>query len=550
MPTYEERLAVTRTARRGDRPAPPRDRLSPLTPDEGRVVALQRLIGNRAAVELLAAPGAGERDAGPAAPPARSLTATGDATTIRRMIGFEAEMMIPSLGPSHNSLTYTDKDGFDDLFLTDKVKSFIDGGVPYGTDIGGKGTSPIRIDSDHSGDISRDDIVAKLKELGHVDGVAKEPNTKVEFVTEPVDELAPKSNETFKTLGLDLKSKMQAALDAAKSKDLKQLGAPAKAGYFTGIPIGDFRLWLSVKDFKAIEPLLLDFVNNKVADRVYLQATVGIIPSGIRTFLGTAMLSGGAVELSPPSEGRQQVLSIVQSVINELESSPKFKEDDWVKALDPSSHEAFMGILSLVYSYLLGDTLHQTTAGTASTAKNAVPFLIKHGPWNLTGLGGTQTLRDKPPSREFARRIGSSFKGTKYLQAKYWIESDEGTATAEGKIAKPVEARAPAAGFLTGDYVDVVEALLTSGGAGVTAVRGKEIPSYDSLPADAGGVNVHYESFNQKGIPLEYRWITKQYQLGGLLPALNEIIKEVRTANMKELTEEQKTTVKAAFAET
>ncbi|MGH3620587.1 MAG: hypothetical protein ACRDQ5_02200 [Sciscionella sp.] len=448
--------------------------------------------------------------------------------------------MVPSLGPSHGKLTFVKNQAA----VTPAIKSFLDGGVPYDTDMGGKG-GPIRLDSDHSSKISRASIIKKLSELGYVTGKAKEPKTKIEFVTHAVDELAPASNKEFQTLNADLQNNLNAALTAAQSGTMTQLAAPAKPGYFTGVPVADLKSWLG-GDYAQVKGLVDHFLGEQIADEVYLQATVGIIPSGVRTFLATAKLPGGKVHLNPSSEARKQVLGIVKRVITRLEKRKKFVEDPWIKDLGKSGHEAFMGILSLVYSYLLGDTLHQTTAGTTSTAKNAVPFLIKHGPWNLTQLAGTDALRGNPPPKALARYIGEVFKNTKYLTAKYWIETGKRTATGEDKIKKPVEARVRKKGFLRGDYVDVVEALLTSGGGGVTARLGKELPGVDSLPTDSGGVNVRWESYDQKGIPLEYRWITKKYTVAQLLPALNEIIKEVRVANMRELTAEQKEKVDEA----
>ncbi|MGH2917919.1 MAG: DUF4157 domain-containing protein [Solirubrobacteraceae bacterium] len=491
----------------------------------GHVLRLQRHAGNAAvAVAVQARP----------------------AARLQRKVGFEAELMVPSLGPSHNTLAYPKKP----TKVTAAIKSFLDGGVPYGTDIGGKAEDkPIRIDSDHSSQITRAGIIDKLTTLGYVTGDATEPKTKIEFVTHALDELAPKSNTAFKTLGLDLKGKLEAAVTSAKSGAMHQLAEPAKVGYFTGVPVADLKAWLGVADYAEIDALVTKFLEEQTADAVYLQATVGIIPSGLRTFLGTAKLPGGKVRLDPPSEARQQLIGIVEEVVTRLEANERFTTHEWFQGLGGPDREAFMGIVSLVYSYLLADTLHKTTAGTASTAKNAVPFLIKRAPWNLTAMAGTHNLRTKPPPKDVARGVGYWLSTTKYLKPAYWIESDEGTAKQEGKITEAVEARAPSKGFLTGDYIDIVEAMLIGGVGGVSAVVGKEVPAADALPALSGAVKVHWESYYQAGIPLEYRWITKQYKVAEILPALSEIIGEVRTANMKELTAEQKEQVNAAIKE-
>jgi hypothetical protein len=461
---------------------------------------------------------------------------------VQRKVGFEAELTVPSLGPPKGQLLYHKK--LDQV--TGPLKSFLDGGVPYGTDIGGKG-KPIRIDSDHSSSISRTEIVDKLKELGYVSGNPFEPETRLEFVTSAYDELAPGSNKVFNKLSIDLKAQLDGALAKAQSGKMSQLDQPAKSGYKTGVPVMELEDWLGA-DYATLKPLVTKFINEQTADDVYLQATVGIIPSGIRTFFERAG-TPNKVAVEPPSEARQKVLGIVTEVISSLEEWSKFSEHPWVKALKPATREAFMGLLSLIYSYLLGDTLHQTTGGTTSTAKNAVPFLIKTSPWGLVGQAGTHGLKDDPPPSKLARAIGTAFKNTKYLKPSYWIEEEEEeSATKEGRLKAPVEARAPKTKFINGSYVDFVEGVLT--GAATLPVEvpvGKELPGPDPLPQESGGVDVSFESFGQSGIPLEYRWIRDRYTIANLAPALAEIITDVRTANMKDLDEGQKRKVNAAI---
>jgi hypothetical protein len=461
---------------------------------------------------------------------------------LQRMIGFETELMVPSFGPHHGKLDYKNIGD-----VTDEVASFLDGGVEYGTDIGGKG-QPIRIDSDHSDKISRKPIVDKLKTMGYVKGNPKEPKTKLEYVTHAVDELAPGSNQKFVDLATDLKSKLAATVKDAKSGAMHQLAAPADAGFLTGVPVADLKAWLGNKDYAQIRPLVQDFLNNKTSDSVYLQATVGIIPTGIRKFLRQSALPGGAVTLDPPSAARRQVLDIVATAIADLEKHSAFKKHKWVKSLGPASYEALMGILSLAYMYLLGDTLHKTSGGTNSTVKNAVPFLIKHGPFDLIDLAGTKVLEDNPPPAKLARKIGEIFKKSKYLKPAYWMESGKRSATREGRIKRPLEARTKKESLIKGDYVDVVESFLlgSSKGGGVSAVVGKELPGMDKLSRDSGGVDIARESYWQTAIPLEYRWISKQYKIAELDTAMYEIVNDVRLANMVDLDQADEDAVRAA----
>jgi hypothetical protein len=461
---------------------------------------------------------------------------------LQRKIGFETELMVPSFGPYHGKLTYKNVGA-----VSDEVASFLDGGVPYGTDIGGKGQS-IRLDSDHSDKISRKPIVEKLKTMGYVKGNPKEPKTKLEYVTHAVDELAPGSDDEFVDLITDLQSKLAATVKDAKSGAMHQLAAPAQPGFLTGVPVADLKAWLGPTDYAQIRPLVQDFLNNKTSDSVYLQATVGIIPSGIRKFLGRTALPGGHVELDPPSAARRQVLDIVSIAIADLEKHSAFKKHKWVKSLGAASYESLMGILSLAYMYLLGDTLHKTSGGTNSTVKNAVPFLIKHGPFDLVKLAGTSGLEDNPPPQKLARKIGEIFKKSKYLKPSYWMESGKRSAKGEGRIKRPLEARTKKDSLVKGDYVDVVESFLlgSSKGGGVLAVVGKELPGMDALSRDSGGVDILRESYGQMAIPLEYRWISKQYKIAELDKAMYEIVGDVRIANSVHLEEEDQRKIAAA----
>jgi hypothetical protein len=141
-------------------------------------------------------------------------------------------------------------------------------------------------------------------------------------------------------------------------------------------------------------------------------------------------------------------------------------------------------------------------------------------------------------------------KKNKYLQVAYWVEEarKEGpTAVGEGKLTEKLEARPSSERLVTGDYTDFVEqALLGSGGA-VSVIVGKELPAPDKPPTNSGDINVFYELYNQSGIPLEYRAITKRYKISEVLPALSEIISDVRQASLNGLTEEQKAKVKEAY---
>lgn len=483
------------------------------------MVEIQAAAGNRAVGEVLGP--------GPAS------------AAVQRKVGFEIEFSVPSLGPAHGNLKYRKTNG---VWPKDTVKAFLDGGVAYGTDIGGK-DEPVRIDSDHSSDVDRGPIVDKLKALGVVRGDPGEPRTKLEYVTHAVDELAPGSNKTIEALWKSVKTHLSSALDKGRSGHVTQIDPPAKAGYLTGVAYHDMYDWLKGPEWEAIEPLMANYVNNQVKDEGYLQATVGIIPSGIRSFLAAATTPGGPVTVAPPSEARQLLLGLVEQTISALLARGEVKDHDWYKAADNTSKEAFAGLLTLAYSYILGDVLHGTTGGTTSVAKNAVPFLIKANPWSSV-QAGPHMFQSAPPPADLVKSAGVLLKASKYAQASYWVESTGTSAKAEGKLTTAVAARTPSSALITGDYADFVVALFGGApAAGVQTVVGKMLPGHDTLAADSGGVNISYESFNQKGIPLEYRWISERHPISGLGGAIAKIVGDVRTANMRELSDPQRTEV-------
>lgn len=474
----------------------------------------------------------------------RSRSAGGD--RLLRKVGFEAELMVPSLGPSANQLTYAKEPGK----VTDSIKSFLDGGVAYGTDIGGKDSgADVRLDSDHGASVDRRPIVNKLIELGYVTGTPSEPRTKIEFVTTAMDELAPGSTRRVKEVVGKLRGQLSAALTQAQSGELHQLGAPAKAGYKTGVPVADLKAWLGA-DYAELDTVVKEYLTAGVKDEVYLQATVGVIPSSLMTFFARASLPG-KVQVAPPSAARQQILGMVAEVVAAFET--KFStapEDHWVRQLGATSSHAFLGLLGLIYSYLLGDTLHQTSGGTESIVKNAVPFLIKMSPYGLVAKTAPHALKDNPPPREFVRSIGDLMKKTKYLQLAYWVEESrkDGTAVSDGTLPAKLDARPRAERLITGDYTDFVEKVLLGTGGVVPVVVGKMLPGPDKPPTDTGGVNVFHELYNQQGIPLEYRAISKRYTVSEVTAALGEILAELRVINLSGLTEEQRATVTEAFA--
>ena len=151
-------------------------------------------------------------------------------------------------------------------------------------------------------------------------------------------------------------------------------------------------------------------------------------------------------------------------------------------------------------------------------------------------------LRDNPPPEKLAREIGQNFKRSKYLKPSYWIESGKRSAKREGASSGRCEARPKKDGLVEGRLRRRRRRTSARHRARAPCRRGRQgAAGHGPAQRDSGGVDVARESYWQTAIPLEYRWISKQYKIAELDDAMYEIVKDVRKANRSTSTRRTRT---------
>lgn len=338
---------------------------------------------------------------------------------------------------------------------------------------------------------------------------------------------------------------MDDTVTKAQSREMEQLMAPAEAGYYTGVPEDDFEVWLSEKHYQELQPLIKDFVTKKAKDEVYLQATVGIIPSAMRDLHQQALKKAEGGDLNATAV-EMDVLRKVEETVTALFDLEAFKTHKTIAEMRPNSLEALRGIIHILFMYIVGDTITQTSAGTTSTVKNAVPFLIKMSTRGILAKTGTWYFRDHPLPKDLIGFIAGYLQKSKYATVGYW--TGVGKDTYQGEGGKKQDPRPYDKLITKGTYADFVTRAL--GGEPlneVSVIIGKKtLENPDTLPV-VDDVNVRYESYNQAGIPVEFRWIEAHPTTGGMKGEMNKIIKEVRELNTKHLEEKDKKKVSDKF---
>lgn len=436
---------------------------------------------------------------------------------IQRLVGFEAELQVPSFDTVHDKTTFLRTDATHPV--TDDIKRFVDGGIAYDTTLGGslKNDPFYKVTTDKSSKTNRGRILAALKAKGYISEDAL-PNvaSNLEYVTPPFDELAPGSDEQFKRQADTLKSHMRPTLTNAQGGRMLPFDAPATKGY-TGIPQADLARWLDPDDYKELQPQWQALAE----DRISLQATVGIIPSALRD-LHRQVFSSSESENEDADAFRKSVLNAVDETINRLKDTEEYKKyvkDDFGEV----SEEALLGLLHLLFVYIVSDVIYQTSAGVRTTVKNAVPLLIKMSTNQIIKEVGTSNLRKFELPSDFITYIANFLKNNEYATKNYWLTQLKG---GEPIISRNTGGKR----LITGDYADFVRRAL--GGEPndtVSVIIGKEqLEKPDELPAD-----VKSESYGQAGIPVEHRLIATRPTIDGLYAQMQKIIDQTRTLNLR-----------------
>jgi hypothetical protein len=442
---------------------------------------------------------------------------------VQRKVGFELEYRVPSLRTAlSGGLDYHRRriPGHRSKHASDNVKKFLQGGVKYDTPMGS--VPGFRLTADHSGSVDRDPILDALVRNRYITetAVPADLTSNLEYVSEALDELKPHSNQEFQNQFTAIRAHMGSTLAAAQSGAVTALAAPGGA-YFTGVPVADLQDWLG-PDYAYVTNAV-DTLRNNIQDEIYVQATVGIIPSAIRDFNRgheTHQQNAGGM-----LEGRHAMAS-VRATIDTLTALPAFQNHAWVKDLHdnwPTSYEALLGMLSLGFTYMVGDALWQTSGYAGGAVKNAVPFLIKNTEIRSKAL--PDHIRHKHAPRDLVQIIEDHFAGSRFADPGYWTGATDADYN-EGLTPRAVKLNKR---LLQTDHHSFLERLLR-GQLSEIVVGKQELPNPDKLPAE-----VTNESAGQKGVPLEYRWFRGRPSIAGMDAALFSIVNEVRDANLKHM---------------
>jgi hypothetical protein len=452
--------------------------------------------------------------------------------SIQRKVGFEVEMSIPTFGQPAPYHPQWFSDGPKGQKASTRIEVFLFGGRPYGVDLGEN--DDFRLTADHNALAVKGLAIAnKLDEMGYLVGRPQPSEYKsvsnLEYVTKALEELAPNSTTAFQTQFNAMKNHMKTVWNDAKTT-MKLIQAPA-ASCATGVPVAEFKAWLG-DDYKTIEPLIKEF-QDTMKDQLYLQATVGVIPSALRD-LHVRQVPDSDDDKTVWDQATQGVDAYVNKVVKDLLDA----DDPYVKdlATPPSDifsfkkHgveiEAFKGLLFMTLMYMVGNAINQTDI-LEQTAKNAVPFLSKMNLGQIQGTAMTNhqggIFGERPPE-ETIKKIVTAFKAFNATKADQWVARRGVNLVGTGERASFIpDDEAFIRGVLTGKNV---QAIIT----GPTR----------QLKADVLPNEVEKASAGQKGVTVEYRKIRERPTPDNLAAPLMKIVREVRELNTKHLSAEAK----------
>ena len=473
----------------------------PALPAE-RVLQLQRTAGNQATARML------QRR-----------------RRLDRFVGFEAELSVPSIAPPAGvSPPLSVQPGPEGGVATANIEAFLKGGLPYGASAPlGNTTADFQLKADHNR--LQNLHTAVRRKLGSM-GFAMPPRTdtmsNLEYVTVAEDEFAPASTSRFRTIADAVRTHANAMFPAVTSQ-MSPIAAPG-AGAYTGVPEADFRAWLGTR-YNEIDPEIQAFKSGTV-NEFYLQATVGIKPSAI----------GDLFKSRTPylwaSSAYQEAAADVVSTVKSLTNTDQFKNDVWVSNLKtnyPVDYDAFVGLLHLIFSYVVGQAINRTNLYDGSSEKNAVPFLSK-----LTDMGAAiqlavpDRLRASPVPLNIQNLARNAFLTSPYATVNYWKQEWDLRDTAGGRDE-----------VIAGDFVrDVLS------GRNVAAVNsGRTFDAPDPLPVGPAGADLVAGVTGERGIQLEYRYIRERPNANGLYAEMMKVVREARELNSKRMSSGEKRTL-------
>jgi hypothetical protein len=453
------------------------------------------------------------------------------ADPIRRLVGFEVELSVPTLQPANLHLRQI---GRDYPQPSRRIDSLFAGGLPWNHHIGGTAAG-ITLHADHNKLAgSGEDLYDAIEDCSPG---ATVPNgyvdiSNLEYKTPALDELAAGSTNRFLAQANAIDTHADSVLRRGPRNRL--FGIPGALGYSTGIPLDELEQWLPYLHPAARRTdrhisrarTALRNLRDDVEWDMYVQATVGVLPSGLRQLYWSQALGLPAGHGGDINAASQDAAAAIRHAEVNLPAQPfvaTFVAD--VGGITPLSLEALYGTLTMAVSYAIGNAYGMTNIDR-TTPKNAVQLMSK--------LRDSVAVRRATTDELYALRDHAALPAF-ITAAAAWIHTYPQTGLAHWQ-APPYNAvvtRERLFGRTAGSQQQATEVMLTdmfttSTNADVRIGRNMEPdPAPPALAAE--GV----DSGGQRGIPMEMRWIpTRPSGLGQLWPVFQQVLAEARLANL------------------
>lgn len=471
---------------------------------------------------------------------------------VQRLVGFEVELSVPTIsnvaGPALNP-------GPGGAVPHPDIAKFFGGGIGYGTQIGQLATPFGQIDLTTDHNVLQRRARALYNALqaiaSQAAGLMLAPAggyvnlSNLEYSTPALDEMAAGSNARFAALANAIDNHAQQILGALPANQMSVI-PQSNPATTTGVPVAHLDAWLGLPLPPAIAPLL-NLLRQDVHWSMYVQATVGVLPTGLaRMYADRAAAAPAPGQPGVPAGSWQAAKhdagNAIVNGVNQLFANPAFQGQ--VAAYPGGDREAFKGLLMVGLAYTIGNAVNQTNLLRA-TMKNAVPLLVKMADIGAAATAAkTNWLRANPPPPALIGNIATWFHANvPQTNVNHW------TAAPYNAAVVPVAGqRGPLHGAGAVPVTDTTQLLtrLLTGAGGVTTVGpGVALPATDPLPAAIAAVN---PSGAQTGLPVEYRWISSRPNAAGqLLAVVQQVLLETRTANLTHVDPVQAAAISATW---
>jgi hypothetical protein len=485
---------------------------------QAEVMRLQRAAGNQAVARLIR-----ERS---------------ERAKVQRLVGFEVELSVPTFGPG--AVVPSPGPGGNPA---QTIADFFSGGYSYNTPLGQIPVANIDLKSDSTRRLygPQQRLYSWLEGQSH-NGSALLPNggsediSNLEYSTPALDEIAPGSNARFQAHATAIDNHAQALLaqNPATAVSAIQHGGAARVG----VPVTDLQNWLGALAADPEYGVRLQRMQNAVQWDMYVQATVGVLPSGLPS-LYQAQPAPAVQNPTPKDEVRAAVAQGIQGLLadNGFQTQIQTWEQTANFNLTPLDRDALRGALYLALSYAVGKAYNQTDLQSAS-AKNAVEFLFKMANIGAVATSLTTPLQNHPPPQALIFYAAQWFHANvQETSVQHWLTTHNaalGTDTERiptyGTPHNPTKApQLNDANALHQTRQFLVRLLTGSGGFNVNLTGGTPLGAPDAPSPVLPGAAV----VGQQGVPLEYRWIaTRPNGAGQLWTLMQTVLAEVRAANM------------------